>query len=70
MEDTKKEVDAEKTVDNKKDKVLVRIPVDEINKDNAFVTVTINGNATQIKRGEDVYVTSQIRQILLEAKYI
>jgi hypothetical protein len=54
----------------KADKVLVRIPFDELNKGDKFVPVCINGKIIQIKRGEDVYVSTQIREILKDARYI
>lgn len=53
-----------------KDKVSIRIPFDAMNKEDSYVPVCINGYIYQIKRGEDVEVPTQVRQLLCDAGYI
>lgn len=47
----------------------VIIPIDEKDPDN-FVTVCINGNVSQIKKGEEVEVAEEIYNILKRSGYL
>lgn len=55
---------------NKMEKVHVRIPIDEKNKADKFVPVTISGYTFQIERGVSVEVPKEVERLLIEAKYI
>ena len=55
---------------DKMPKKHVRIPIDEKNKKDMFVPVTISGYTYQIQRGESVEVPEEVERILIEAKYI
>ncbi len=56
-----------KTVEKK---VMITIPGDPLNKNDAFVPVAINGYIWKIKRGEKVSVPEEVARILKEAGYI
>ena len=47
----------------------VIVPISERDPD-TFVTVCINGNVTQIKKGEEVEVNSEIYNILKRSGYL
>ena len=47
----------------------VIVPISERDPD-TFVTVCINGNVTQIKKGEEVEVNSEIYKILKRSGYL
>ena len=47
----------------------VIIPIDEKDPDN-FVTVCINGNVSQIKKGEEVEVAEEVYNILKRSGYL
>lgn len=55
---------------SKMEKVHVRIPIDEKNKADKFVPVTISGYTFQIERGVSVEVPKEVERLLIEAKYI
>ncbi len=60
-------------IENKKveeKKVKVTIPKDPINENDTFVPVSINGKIWQIKRGVEVEVPEEVKNILKEAGYI
>lgn len=50
-------------------KKTVIIPIDEKDQDN-FVTVCINGNVSQIKKGEEVEVAEEVYNILKRSGYL
>lgn len=50
-------------------KKTVIIPIDEKDPDN-FVTVCINGNVSQIKKGEEVEVAEEVYNILKRSGYL
>jgi cytochrome b involved in lipid metabolism len=56
--------------------VLEQLPKEKVrimkssNPNDTFVPVSINGYVYQIKRGEDVEVPNEVRNILIEAGYI
>ena len=52
------------------EKVKIKIPVDQLNKNDDSVPVVINGYIYQIKRGERVEVPEVVANILEEAGYI
>ena len=54
----------------KEEKVKIKIPVDQLNKNDDSVPVVINGYIYQIKRGERVEVPEVVANILEEAGYI
>lgn len=51
-------------------KVKVLIPKDQLNENNTFVPVSINGKIWQITRGVEVEVPQEVKNILKEAGYI
>lgn len=55
---------------SKSNKVTIKIPLSDMNKKDTFVNVCVNGKVTQIKRGVEVEVDTQIKKILERAKYI
>ena len=52
------------------EKKAVTIPIDQLNKKDAFVPVSINGYIWKIKRGVEVKVPLEVARILKEAGYI
>ena len=50
-------------------KKTIIVPIDERDPDN-FVTVCINGNVTQIKKGEEVEVAEEVYNILKRSGYL
>lgn len=62
-EDTAKEV-------NLGDKIRIKIPIDQMNKEDMIVPVVINGHTWAIERGKTVNVPEQVAFILEEAGYI
>ena len=52
------------------EKVKIKIPVDQLNKNDDSVPVVVNGYIYQIKRGERVEVPEVVANILEEAGYI
>lgn len=50
--------------------VTITVPVSELNPHDKIVPVCINGYLWQIKRGEEVTVPEEVKNILKEAKYI
>lgn len=50
--------------------VPIIIPKSELNPHDTIVPVCINGYLWQIKRGEEVMVPEEVKNILREAKYI
>lgn len=48
----------------------ITIPISELNPHDTVVPVCINGYLWQIKRGEEVKVPEEVKNILKEAKYI
>jgi len=55
---------------NKQDKVKIRIPIDQLNKDDKVVPVCINGYVWKIERGKSVQVPEVVADVLSEAGYI
>lgn len=51
-------------------KVSIRLPKDQLNKEDVVVPVCINGYTYQIKRGERVDVPEEVARILEEAGYM
>lgn len=51
-------------------KVRIRLPKDQLNKEDVVVPVCINGYTYQIKRGEWVDVPEEVARILEEAGYM
>lgn len=51
-------------------KVCIRLPKDQLNKEDVVVPVCINGYTYQIKRGERVDVPEEVARILEEAGYM
>lgn len=51
-------------------KIRIKIPRDQLNKEDDFVPVSVNGFIYQIKRGEAVSVPETVADILTEAGYI
>ena len=54
----------------KGNKVRIRLPKDQLNKEDVVVPVCINGYTYQIKRGEWVDVPEEVARILEEAGYM
>lgn len=52
------------------EKVLVRIPIDQLNLEDKTKTVMINGKFYEIERGKDVYVPKEVREILIRNEVI
>lgn len=48
----------------------IAIPIDQLNKKDSFVPVSINGYIWKIKRGVTVKVPAEVARILKEAGYI
>ena len=59
-----------KELKNTQKMVQITIPVSELNPHDTVVPVCINGYLWQIKRGEEVTVPEEVKNILKEAKYI
>lgn len=59
-----------KELKNTQKMVSIIIPVSELNPHDTIVPVCINGYLWQIKRGEEVMVPEEVKNILREAKYI
>lgn len=59
-----------KELKNTQKMVQITIPVSELNPHDTIVPVCINGYLWQIKRGEEVTVPEEVKNILKEAKYI
>lgn len=59
-----------KELKNTQKMVQIIIPVSELNPHDTVVPVCINGYLWQIKRGEEVTVPEEVKNILKEAKYI
>lgn len=59
-----------KTEAKKVKMVKVTIPKDQLNDENTFVPVSINGKIWQINRGVEVEVPQEVKNILKEAGYI
>lgn len=59
-----------KELKNTQKMVQITIPVSELNPQDTVVPVCINGYLWQIKRGEEVTVPEEVKNILKEAKYI
>jgi len=55
---------------NKQDKVKIRIPMDQLNKEDKVVPVCINGYVWKIERGKSVQVPEVVADVLSEAGYI
>lgn len=51
-------------------RVKVRVPIDQLNKDDKVVHVIVNGYPYYVKRGESQMVPEVVAQILEEAGYI
>lgn len=54
----------------KKDLVEIKIPIDQLNKNDKAVEVFINGYRWSIERGKEVKVPRAVKEILTNAKYI
>lgn len=54
----------------KKDLVEIKIPIDQLNKNDKTVEVFINGYRWSIERGKEVKVPRAVKEILTNAKYI
>ena len=54
----------------KLNKVEIKIPLDELNKEDKYVAVCINGHIIQIERGVKVRVPEAVKDILEDAGYI
>lgn len=54
----------------KKDLVEIKIPTDNLNKNDKTVEVFINGYRWSIERGKEVKVPKAVKEILANAKYI
>ena len=67
MSENKKEI---KNEEKKVKMVKVTIPKDQLNDENTFGPVSINGKILQIKRGVEVEVPQEVKNILKEAGYI
>ena len=67
---TSTDADMTAPVKEQEEKVKIVIPKDQINKNDSFVPVAINGYIYQIKRGETVEVPKEVARILKEAGYI
>lgn len=52
------------------EKKKITIPMDQLNKKDSFVPVSINGYIWKIKRGVEVEVPVEVARILKEAGYI
>lgn len=59
-----------KELKNTQKMVQITIPVSELNPHDTVVPVCINGYLWQIKRGKEVTVPEEVKNILKEAKYI
>lgn len=59
-----------KELKNTQKMVPIIIPISELNPHDTIVPVCINGYLWQIKRGEEVMVPEEVKNILREAKYI
>lgn len=59
-----------KELKNTQKMVPIIIPTSELNPHDTIVPVCINGYLWQIKRGEEVMVPEEVKNILREAKYI
>lgn len=54
----------------KSEKVEIRIPLDKSNPDEKTIPVCINGYIFKLKRGENIKVPKEVKNILIEAQYI
>lgn len=59
-----------KTLKETQKMVTIVVPISEMNPKDLNVPVTINGFTWNIKRGEEVEVPEEVKNILKEAKYI
>jgi hypothetical protein len=75
MEEKKQEAAVKRTAASMKEKlaaqkqVTIVVPIDSMNPNDENVTVQINGYTILIKRGEEVTVAEEVKNILSNAGY-